>query len=65
MDEPHDISPPADVPDEVAPPVDAGYAPAETAILGGLLDEAMGRDTEDGADPHSVEDRVPPIHDGE
>ena len=29
---------------------DSGYAPAETAVLGGMLDEAMGRDLETGHD---------------
>ena len=61
----HETARPPDVPDEVSPPDDNGYAPAETAILGGLLDEAMGRDTEDGEEPDAVEDREPPVNEGQ
>ena len=57
--EPHETRRPPDVPDEVSPPDDNGYAPAESAILEGLLDEAMGRDTGDGEEPDAVGDRKP------
>jgi len=62
---PHQIPRPPDVPDEVSPLDDNGYAPAESAILGGLLDEAMGGDTGDGEEPDAVGEHQPNVSDGQ
>ncbi|MCY7419402.1 MAG: hypothetical protein LH650_13100 [Chloroflexi bacterium] len=46
---------------DVDPDVDSGYAPAETAVLGGMLDEAIDRDRDEGVESRERDaDQGPP-----